>query len=456
MIGLKVEPTAQGRGERSGPDVDPSVNLPSPWRRCPSTCDLCSARQSLIVSTDHLSVPVPSNIATNEALQAIHDAGEGFVFNTFGNKLHTSSCDYVGGMTVNERKWFFSNRADADAVLAERRPGGWTTCPQCLGAGTASPRPVQPAAVRAAARAVEEPADGNESEIRGPDDANRSIEAWSDVYVQYPPASQAQAHLRDELARRLRLLVARDDEVLHAVFNGPKHPQADVENLLTYNIDDSGRCFEAAAHRGIRFEHGSTEVPRSPSGNDRAYSFRYSVDPTAAAFHSWQPIATLVEFDDLAVTAPPAGPRLTDVWLELKRSRIAPGMPSEIDAPVAVMVRASPPAGAQPVVVRQVKAIVDGIVCAFQAHGREATLGEMVVRVARITGTAEDEIRAHLTDRDRAVLGVAKSLLHAWGDVVQWSPSDTRCVAGELLMGAESGQSWELSAKVVALAPAAD
>lgn len=398
---------------------------------------------------------MPSNIATNEALQAIHDAGEGFVFNTFGNKLHASSCDYVGGMTVNERKWFFSSRTDADALLAERRPGGWTTCPQCLGPGATRSPEAEPRAARPLAPAAEESVGGDQSEIRGPDDANRAVEAWSDVYVQYPPTSPAQAHLRSELARRVKLLVAGDGEVLHAVFNGAKHPQADVENLLTYNIDDTGRCFEAAARRGVRFEHGSTEATRSPSGTDRPYSFRYAVESAGAAFHSWQPIVTLVEFHNLAVTAPLAGPRLTDVWLALKRSRIAPASLHEAapDAPFAVMVRVNPPTSSQPVVVRQVKAIVDGIVCAFQAHGKQATLGEMAARVARITGAAEDEIRAHLTDRERAALGVAKSLLHAWGDVVQWSPSDTRCVAGELLMGAPAGNAWDLSAKVVALAP---
>ena len=55
----------------------------------------------------------------------------------------------------------------------------------------------------------------------------------------------------------------------------------------------------------------------------------------------------------------------------------------------------------------------------------------MARRVAQTTGASEAEVRMHLTDRERAVLGVAKSLLHAWGEVVQWSPADTRCVAGE-------------------------
>lgn len=100
---------------------------------------------------------------------------------------------------------------------------------------------------------------------------------------------------------------------------------------------------------------------------------------------------------------------------------------------------------------RQVKAIIDGIVCAFQAHGKETTLGEMAARVARITGATDDEIRMHLSDQERAVLGVAKSLLHAWGDAVQWSPADTRCVAGELLMESPSGEAWKLSGRVVAL-----
>jgi hypothetical protein len=398
---------------------------------------------------------MPLNIPTYEALEAIHEAGEGFVFNTFGNKLHASGCDYVAGMTVSERKWFFPTKADADVELNERRPGGWTTCPQCLGPGGTSSSQSERQSARLPAPVVAESVGGDEMEIRGPGDANRAVEAWSDVYVQYPPTSAAQAQLRGALAGRVKLLAAGDDGILHAVFRGPKHAQADVENLLTCNIDDTGRCFEAAARNGIRFEHGSSEATRSPSGIDRAYSFRYSVEPASAAFRSWRPAATLVEFDDLALTAPLAGPRLTDVWLALKRSPIAPASRHEAasDVQFAVMVRVNPPAGSRPVVVRQVKAIVDGIVCAFQAHAKQSTLAEMAARVARITGASEDEIRGYLTDQERAALGVAKSLLHAWGDVIQWSPSDTRCVAGELLMGAESGQDWTLSARVVALAP---
>lgn len=187
------------------------------------------------------------------------------------------------------------------------------------------------------------------------------------------------------------------------------------------------------------------------------YSFHYALEPAAGAFRHWRPTATLVEFDELPISAPLAGPRLTDVWLALKRSPITPTSLHEAasDVRFAVMTRVAPPLGPRPVVVRQVKGVVDGIVCAFQAHGKRSTLDEMAARVARMTAASEDEIRRHLVDEERAALGVAKSLLHAWGDVVQWSPSDTRCVAGELLMEGGSGTDWTLSARVVALEPAA-
>jgi hypothetical protein len=60
-----------------------------------------------------LSVTELRIIATDHELREIHDVGAGLVFNTFGNKLHASSCDYVRDMTVKERKWFFSTQADA-------------------------------------------------------------------------------------------------------------------------------------------------------------------------------------------------------------------------------------------------------------------------------------------------------------------------------------------------------
>ena len=396
-------------------------------------------------------MPDPRNIASNDELRAIHEAGDGLVFNTFGNKLHASSCDYVRGMTVNERKWFFSTRGDAEAALAARRPGGWATCPQCLGSGDARPRPISPApAQKLRPIAATQPAT-NQAEVRGPGESRR-VEAWADVYVQYPPTARSQSELRTDLSRRVGMLEADDDEVLHAVFSGPKHPQADVENLLTYNIDDTGRCFESAARNGVRFEHASSKAGVSPSGLACAYSFRYTLQPTDASFHNWRPTRTLVEFDGLRVAAAASGPRLADVWFALKRSPVTPSRGDGVpDCSFAVMVQVAPPAGPRPVVVRQVKAIVDGIVCAFQAHGKEATLGEMTRRVAQMTGASEAEVRMHLTDRERAVLGVAKSLLHAWGEVVQWSPADTRCVAGELLMEPASGTDWTLSGRVVEL-----
>ena len=396
----------------------------------------------------------PRQIASNDELRAIHLAGEGFVFNTFGNKLHASSCDYVAGMTVNERKWFFTSWSDAEALLAAHRPGGWTACPQCLGSGGAA-RPTARPASHGHPAAVDEPPVSDQAEIRGPNGGRRVVEAWSDVYVQYPPTSKSQAELRIGLSRRVGMLVAEDNEVLHAVFSGPKHPQADVENLLTYNIDDTGRCFESAARNGVRFEHAASTPGVSPSGLACTYSYRYTLQPTDASFQNWRPIRTLVEFDRLQVAAAASGPRLTDVWLALKRSSVvpSPGGDGTTDCPFAVMVHVTPPAGPRPVVVRQVKVIVDGIVCAFQAHGKDATLGEMARRVAQITGASEAEVRMHLTDRERAVLGVAKSLLHAWGEVVQWSPADTRCVAGELLVKPGSGTDWTLSGRVVELAP---
>lgn len=305
LIGLRGEPIARGRRRQPWSDRDgrqPIEDAASgrergeraPGLLVPGRC------QRPAGFGDHMDVPDPLNIANDDDLRAIHEAGDGFVFNTFGNKLHASSCDYVGGMTVNERKWFFSSRADAEATLAARRPGGWTTCPQCLGSGGPGRTPTNPAPVRKLSPAGEAESVSNKMEVRGPDES-RTVEAWSDVYVQYPPTSPSQAELRADISRRVGMLAAEDDEVLHAVFSGPKHPQADVENLLTYNIDDTGRCFESAARNGVRFEHASSKAGASPSGLEYAYSFRYALEPTAASFQNWRPTRTLVEFDRLHV-----------------------------------------------------------------------------------------------------------------------------------------------------------
>ena len=90
------------------------------------------------------------------------------------------------------------------------------------------------------------------------------VEAWSDEYIRFPPRPPWQKVLRDEIdAGFFAHLEPSPDQVLLATFSGPKPSNADIENLVLFNVE----AVRISGRRGIRFEHGST-VPaaavRSP------------------------------------------------------------------------------------------------------------------------------------------------------------------------------------------------
>lgn len=67
--------------------------------------------------------------------------------------------------------------------------------------------------------------------------ADRSVvEAWADDYIRFGRLPEWQVRLRSEIRNRCDRLTPSGDQVLEASFFGPKLPNADVENLLLYNI----------------------------------------------------------------------------------------------------------------------------------------------------------------------------------------------------------------------------
>jgi hypothetical protein len=77
-----------------------------------------------------------------------------------------------------------------------------------------------------------------------------------------------------------------------------------------------------------------------------------------------------------------------------------------LSTPFAVRVAIRPPRGVLPRLGYLVKGIVDGVVCAFQAHTDRSSVGEVARRVSNIIEATPDEIQTLLVRRDRAVLGV--------------------------------------------------
>lgn len=286
------------------------------------------------------------------------------------------------------------------------------------------------------------------AEIRGPMPGSPVVEAWIDDYIRFERRPVSQEELRTAIRARVRELTAAPDQVLHATYLGRKHPAADVENLVLYNIDDTGASFANAARFGLRFELGEV-APASPAGKEYVYGYRYELAPRAAGFRHWREARELASWNWIDLGSFPASKRLEQVWIALAQDDVpiaSRARPPDTPFVVSVTVRA--PRGTTPVLGGLVKAIVDGVVCAFQAHTDRTNVGELAARVSRTLSVSPEAVEALLLNEDRAVLGAAPRLLHLRGDGVIWAPADDLCVAGELLIEPSNTTSWAIKGRV--------
>ena len=131
------------------------------------------------------------------------------------------------------------------------------------------------------------------------------------------------------------------------------------------------------------------------------------------------------------------------------RDRRSPAVPA---TPFAVFLTLGYPrarsVGADP---ELVKALIDGTVAAFQAHGDQASAAVIAARLAVVTGQPAGLIAQALLDDGRAVLGVTDRLVHLRGTGVQWNPADHLCMAGQVLCREAPGDAWTLSGEIYAI-----
>ncbi|AFS13651.1 Hypothetical protein MIP_02410 [Mycobacterium intracellulare subsp. intracellulare MTCC 9506] len=291
------------------------------------------------------------------------------------------------------------------------------------------------------------PVPGGRREIHGPAPDSAAVEAWADDYIRFERRPAWQEHLRTEIRSRCRQLEPLAGQVLHATFFGEKLPNADVENLVLYNIDS----FAVAGRNGIRFELGAA-LPAAPDGADYRFCYRYALAPRSGAFADWQQGRTLASFDWTDLGAFSGEKKLAQVWLALARSHVEVAEPARTPGtPFAVRVQVRPPRGQKAVLGGLVKGIFDGVVCAFQAHTDTAVLPEVVARLATLLRSDPAEIEELLLDQRRAVLGVMPRLVSPYQAGVKWGPADHLCVAGELLRSEPVGASWALRGEIVEL-----
>jgi hypothetical protein len=270
----------------------------------------------------------------------------------------------------------------------------------------------------------------------------RAVRAAADFALPYEPRTTGHRELRTELRERLRRLTCRDDEVLHASFFGPKPANADVENLLLYNVDDSGRAFTGAV-RGVRFELSPRPMPNAT----REFTYLYRPVPRSGAFALWTEIETVAAWPSVTLDRPD---ERAAVWLAFRSHLHDLGV--RCDGAFGVRVRLRPGVSGQVASVRLVKPLLDGVVAALQAHGDHTTIGAVSDRLAVATGRSADTIEDLLGDSSAAALGIVERLVHLRSDGFQLCPEDERCVAGEVLVEPGSADApFEARCEVVAL-----
>lgn len=256
------------------------------------------------------------------------------------------------------------------------------------------------------------------------------VQAWAEDYVRFEKLPDWQRDLRAEIRRRCGGLVPSAGVVMHAEFFGEKLANADVENLLLYNID----TFRAAGRHGIRFEHGPA-VPPAPDGSQYRFGYRYALAPRTGSFARWREGRTLAEFGWTDLGAFAGEKKLAQVWRAITRADNTVGEPVAASAPFAVCVQVRPPfgLGREPVWGGLVKGIFDGVICAFQAHRGPLPPRGNLRRLADDLGIAVEDLEDLLGNPRWGVLGEVPALVSAYRGGVKWAPSDHLCMAGELL-----------------------
>jgi hypothetical protein len=200
-------------------------------------------------------------------------------------RVHHADCWTINRQTASGSAWTdqyvkvcAEHVAELDKWASDRVGESIPRCGICHPAQHVA----RPVAAKPAEQAVAPPVPDGRSKIQRPTADSPVVRAWADDYIRFQGRPPWQEQLRTVI-RALCEQLKPSEEVLHATFFGAKRPNADIENLVLYNIGS----FAIACRNGIRFEHGGT-VPVAPGGDEYPFCYRYALVPRSGTFDHWQ------------------------------------------------------------------------------------------------------------------------------------------------------------------------
>jgi hypothetical protein len=229
-------------------------------------------------------------------------------------------------------------------------------------------------------------------------------------------------------------------EVIRGVFVSDDRELVDAENVLFYNLD--ARSF-ADAPQCVRFERSWQAAPPCPTAlaAPARYHHIYEGVSVSDGFGSWEAVAVPVASWTDVPCSRVAGDRAGwHVWKAMRRAidSIEPGSdrlgPAD-DFAVSLSVRM--PAGQRVKAMSAVKGVVDGVIASFQAFGTGTDRAREVAELlaAALPDSSSAELLDLLTDSGHQLF--AAPPFNAKGRLAL-NPCDDQCVAGELVVRADS------------------
>ena len=201
---------------------------------------------------------------------------------------------------------------------------------------------------------------------------------------------------------------------------------SDIENILFYNIDQSGVAFAGATTQGMRFLH-TLRTPEPTDGPGRLHQYRYRFCPVAA---ETMKISFEFEMENLDKTTT-AG----IVWREASLSLAKCGVVGEpVGGAFKLAVHILVPEKKDLFLAKMVKPLLDGTISALQEMTFEPR-PELLARLSTLLNIEPSEIKSLLGTSESKILGKRKILVFPFGKGVKWNPEDERLKECDISIG---------------------